>query len=201
MKLYYKPGACSLASHIVLNEIGDAFSIEGVNTETKRTASGADYSSINVKGKVPALEVDGDVLTEGPAILQFIADRKRRKDLAPDAGTLARARVSEVLNFTGTELHVAFGPLFSASTDEAGKAAARKTVSAKLGWLEKQLEDGRPYLTGPVFTIADAYAFVVTNWANFTGIDLAAWPRLTAFMTRIAARPSVQMSLKAEGLI
>lgn len=201
MKLYYKPGACSLASHIVLNEIGDAFSIEGVNTETKRTASGADYSSINVKGKVPALEVDGDVLTEGPAILQFIADRKGRKDLAPDAGTLARARVSEVLNFTGTELHVAFGPLFSASTDEAGKAAARKTVSAKLGWLEKQLEDGRPYLTGPVFTIADAYAFVVTNWANFTGIDLAAWPRLTAFMTRIAARPSVQMSLKAEGLI
>lgn len=201
MKLYYKPGACSLASHIVLNEIGDAFAIEGVNTETKRTASGADYLAINIKGKVPALEIDGEVLTEGPAILQFVADRKGRRDLAPEAGTLARARVAEVLNFTGTELHVAFGPLFNPATDEAGKAAARKAVSAKLAWLEKKLEDGRPYLTGSEFTIADAYAFVVTNWANFTGIDLSAWPRLVAFMTRVAARPSVQASLKAEGLI
>lgn len=201
MKLYYKPGACSLASHIVLHETGDAFSIESVDTGTRRTASGADYLAINSKGKVPALEIEGEVLTEGPAILQFVADRKGRKDLAPEAGTLARARVAEILNFTGTELHVAFGPLFHSATDEAGKAAARKAVAAKLAWLEQKLEDGRPYLTGGAFTIADAYAFVVANWANFTGIDLSAWPRLVAFMTRVAARPSVQAALKAEGLI
>lgn len=200
MKLYYKPGACSLASHIVLNELGDPFAIEAVDTTAKRTASGADYLRINGKGKVPALEIDGDVLTEGPAILQFVADRKGRRDLAPETGTMARARVSEVLNFTGTELHVAFGPLFNPASDDAAKASARKAVTAKLGWLEDRLADGRAFLTGRDFTIADAYAFVVVNWANFTGIDLSAWPKLAGFMSRVAARPSVQKSLHAEGL-
>lgn len=200
MKLYYKPGACSLASHIVLNEIGDDFAIEAVDTGTKRTASGADYLKINAKGKVPALETQGEVLTEGPAILQYLADSKGRQDLAPQTGTLARARLSEMLNFTGTELHVAFGPLFNPATDENGKAAARKAVSTKFDWLEQRLSDGRQFLIGNGFTIADAYAFVVTNWANFTGINLAPWPHLKAFMQRVAARPAVQKSLHAEGL-
>lgn len=200
MKLYYKPGACSLASHIVLNEIGDDFAIEAVDTGTKRTASGADYFKINAKGKVPALEIEGEVLTEGPAILQYVADRKGRQDLAPQSGTLARARLTEVLNFTGTELHIAFGPLFNPASDDGAKAAAREAVSTKLNWLEQRLSDGRQFLIGNSFTIADAYAFVVTNWANFTGIDLAAWPNLKAFMQRVAARPAVQKSLRAEGL-
>lgn len=200
MKLYYKPGACSMASHIVLNEIGDAFTIEAVDTVTKRTASGADYLRINAKGKVPALETEGEVLTEGPAILQYIADRKDRRDLAPQTGTIARARLAEALNFTGAELHVAFSPLFNPATDENGKAAARTAVSAKFDWLEQRLSDGRQFLIGNGFTIADAYAFVVTNWANFAGIDLAGWPHLSAFMQRVAARPAVQKTLRAEGL-
>lgn len=201
MKLYFKPGACSMASHIVLNEIGDDFSIEAVDTDAKRTASGADYLEINAKGKVPALQSDGEILTEGPAILQYIADRKGRRDLAPEAGTFARARLAEMLNFTGTELHVAFGPLFNPSADEGSKAAARNAVAAKFDWLEQRLSDGRRFLIGDGFTIADAYAFVVTNWANFTGIDLSRWPHLSAFMGRVATRPAVQKTLRAEGLV
>lgn len=201
MKLYYKPGACSLATHIVLNELGDDFAIEAVDTDTKRTASGADYLKINAKGKVPALEIGGEILTEGPAILQYIADRKVRHDLAPQAGTIARFRLVELLNFTGTELHVAFGPLFNPATDENGKIAARKAVGAKFDWLEKRLSDGRQFLTGTVFTVADAYAFVVANWANFTAIDLQTWPNLKAFVQRVASRPAVQSALRAEGLL
>ncbi|MFN3993907.1 MAG: glutathione transferase GstA [Tabrizicola flagellatus] len=200
MKLYIKPGACSMASHIILAEIGGDFAVEIVDTANGETASGANYREINPKGKVPALEVGGEVLTEGPAILQFLGDRVPGKGLAPAPGTLARARVNEVLNFTGTELHVAFGPLFSPSATEAQKDAARQAVAGKLDWLESRLADGRTYLTGEAFGIADAYAFVVANWANFTGIALSRWPHLSAFMARVAARPAVQCVLKAEGL-
>lgn len=200
MKLYIKPGACSMASHIVLAEIGGPFSVEQVDTAAGLTASGASYRAINPKGKVPALEVDGEVLTEGPAILQFLGDRAANRDLAPQGGTLARARVNEVLNFTGTELHIAFGPLFNPASTEAQKEAARQVVAGKLDWLEAKLADARSHLTGPDFTIADAYAFVVCNWANSTGVTLARWPHLSAFMARVAARPAVQRVLKAEGL-
>ena len=200
MKLYIKPGACSMASHIVLTEIGGDFAVEMVDTAAGETASGANYREINPKGKVPALEVDGEVLTEGPAILQFLGDRAANNTLAPVAGTMARARVNEMLTFTGTELHIAFGPLFSAGATDAQKEAARQAVAGKLHWLEDRLADGRPYLTGPDFTIADAYAFVVTNWANFTGIALSRWPNLSAYVARVAERPSVQKVLRAEGL-
>lgn len=200
MKLYIKPGACSMASHIVLTELGGAFAVEMVDTDKGLTAGGKDYRAINPKGKVPALEVEGEVLTEGPAILQFLGDRAANLNLAPKAGTLARARVNEVLNFTGTELHIAFGPLFNPASTEAQKAAARVAVAGKLDWLEGKLADGRAFLTGGEFTIADAYAFVVTNWANFTGIALVNWPRLSGFMARVGARPAVQAVLKAEGL-
>jgi glutathione S-transferase len=200
MKLYIKPGACSMASHIILAEIGGDYAVEVVDTANGETASGANYRDINPKGKVPALEVDGEVLTEGPAILQFLGDRAANFGLAPTGGTMARARVNKVLNFTGTELHIAFGPLFSAISTDARKEAARQAVAMKLDWLEARLADGRAHLTGPAFTIADAYAFVVTNWANFTGIALSRWPRLNAFMTRVSARPAVQHVLKTEGL-
>lgn len=200
MKLYIKPGACSMASHIVLTEIGGDFAVEMVDTDKGQTAGGANYRAINPKGKVPALEVEGEVLTEGPAILQFLGDRAANLSLAPKAGTLARARVNEVLNFTGTELHIAFGPLFNPASTEAQKEAARAVVAGKLDWLEARLSDGRFHLTGPEFTIADAYVFVVANWANFTGIDLARWPHLSGFMARVSARSAVQKVLKAEGL-
>jgi glutathione S-transferase len=205
MKLYIKPGACSMASHIILAEIGGDYAVELVDTANGETASGANYWEINPKGKVPALQVDGEVLTEGPAILQFLGDRAVRDGaandrLAPVGGTMARARVNEVLNFTGTELHVAFGPLFNPASTDAQKEAARQAVALKLHWLEDRLADGRPFLTGRDFTIADAYAFVVANWANFTGIALARWPNLSAFLGRVADRPSVQRVRKAEGL-
>lgn len=200
MKLYIKPGACSMASHIILAEIGGDYAVEIVDTANGETASGANYREINPKGKVPALEVEGEVLTEGPLILQFLGDRAPGKGLAPAGGTMARARVNEVLNFTGTELHVAFGPLFSATATAAQKEAARQAVAGRLDWLEGRLADGRAHLTGDAFTIADAYAFVVANWANFTGIALSRWPSLSAFMARVAARPAVQNVLKAEGL-
>jgi glutathione S-transferase len=200
MKLYIKPGACSMASHIILAEIGGDYAVEMVDTANGETASGANYREINPKGKVPALEVEGEVLTEGPAILQFLGDRAANLGLAPTAGTMARARVNEVLNFTGTELHIAFGPLFNPASTDAQKEAARQAVAGKLDWLEARLADGRSHLTGEAFTIADAYAFVVANWANFTGIALSRWPHLSGFMARVGARPAVQRVLRAEGL-
>jgi glutathione S-transferase len=201
MKLYIKPGVCSMASHIVLTETGADFSVEVVDTVAGRTASGAEYRAINPKGKVPALEVDGEILTEGPAILQFLGDRAANDRLAPLGGTMARARVNEMLNFVGTELHVAFGPLFDPAASDAAKVEARRIVAAKFAWLEDRLSDGRAHLTGDDFTIADAYGFVVVNWANLTGIALDRWPHLVGFMGRVAARPAVQRVLKAEGLV
>lgn len=201
MKLYYSPGACSMASHIVLREVGQEFELERVDTANKSTEKGADFWAVNPKGKVPALAFEGEILTEGPSILQFVADRAGDETLAPRAGTMARARVNELLNFTATELHVAFHPLFSGNADEAGKEAARKNVGKKFDWLEDKLADGRTYLTGANFTVADAYAFVASNWANFTGIQLTAWPKLKAYVERVAARPSAQAAMKAEGLL
>lgn len=200
MKLYFSPGACSMASHIVLHEIGGPFDIERVDTVSKRTASGTDFRTVNPKGKVPALALAGEVLTEGPSILQFLADRAANEQLAPRAGTMARARVNELLNFTGTELHVAFHPLFDPAATDAARAAARDRVGQKFGWLEDRLSDGRRFLTGDTFTIADAYAFVVCNWAGPSGIDLGKWPRLQAFAARVAARPATIAAMRAEGL-
>ncbi|UWQ52042.1 glutathione transferase GstA (plasmid) [Leisingera caerulea] len=202
MKLYYKPGACPLASHIALQETGRPFEIEAVDTAAGRTESGADYRAINPKGYVPALHLDdGSVLTEGAAVLQYIADSSPEAGLAPAAGTMDRARMQEQLNWIGTELHKAFGPLFREGTSEADKEAARTAVAGKFDIIEAQLEDGRAWLVADRFSVADAYLFVVSNWANFTGIDLARWPRLAAFVSRCAARPSAQAAMRAEGLI
>ncbi len=200
MKLYYSPGVCSMASHIVLRELGAAFDIERVDLSAKTTETGADFRAINPKGKVPVLVVEGEVLTEGPAILQYLADAAGNETLAPKAGTMARARMNEVLNYTGTEVHVAFSPLFDHSATEAARDAARARVAQKFDWLEARLADGRSSLTGEGFTVADIYAFVVCSWANITGIDLSRWPRLQGFVARVAARPAARAAMRAEGL-
>lgn len=200
MKLYYSPGACSLSPHIVLCEAGLDFTIEKVNLRTKETESGRDFSAINPKGYVPALELDdGEVLTEGPAIVQYVADLAPEKKLIPPAGTLARARVQEWLNFIGTELHKNFTPLFNpASTDDI-RNAAQANIARRLPIAATAL-DAHPYLIGDSFSVADAYLFTVLSWTGFVKVDITPWPSLAAFVERMKARPGVQAALAAEGL-
>lgn len=203
MKLYYKAGACSLASHIILTELNIPFEVEAVDTDAGRTASGKDFSQINPKGYVPVLELDGSQhLTEGAAILQHLADSHPTHGLAPSAGSLERARLNEQLVFTSSELHKAFSPYFKAKKPE-GEALQQveANLANRLGMLEEQLSKTDSYLFGETFTIADAYTFVVANWANFIGVSLDAWPAIKAYLARVAARPSVQAAMRAEGLV
>jgi glutathione S-transferase len=201
MKLYYSPAACSLSPHIVLRELALPFELVKVNLKTKRTADERDFTAINPKGYVPALELDdGQVLTEGPAIVQYLADRKPEAGLAPPNGTLARYRLQEWLNFISTELHKQFSPLFAPNTPDATKDAQRERLAARFDWLSKQLE-GKDYLLGKDFSVADAYLFTVLSWGRHVGIDLAKWPTLKQYVERVAARPAVQEALKAEGLV
>jgi glutathione S-transferase len=201
MKLYYSPAACSLSPHIVLREAGLEFELEKVDTKTKRTASGADYLALNAKGYVPLLELDdGRRLTEGPVIAQYIADLKPESGLAPANGTWERYQVQEWLNFVTSELHKQFSPLFRPDVADEVKKYARANLAKRAEWLGKQLE-GRTYLVGERFTIADSYLFVVLNWARFTDVDLTPWPVIGKFLERVAARPKVQEALKAEGLV
>lgn len=201
MKLFYLKGACSLASHIMLREVGETFEIESVDTAAGRTASGRDYREINPNGYVPALQVDGTVyLTEGVAILQYIADTHPKDAYAPEPGSIARARLQQFLNFAAAELHKAWGPLFAMAASEEQKTAAIRSVSSKFDYLEAVLADGRSYLVENRFSIADAYTFVLVNWANVKGIDLASWPSLKGYVDRIMARPATQAAMRAEGL-
>lgn len=201
MKLYYKAGACSLSPHIVLREAGIDFEIEQVDLAEKKTESGADFTQINPKGYVPALVLDGgEVLTEGAAIVQYIADQNAGSNLAPAAGTLERAHLQEHLNYVASEFHKAFGPLFSSTASEAEQTAAKANIGKKLDYLETLFADGRAYLLGEAFSVADAYLFVVTSWAKFMEIDLSGHPKMTAFLERVAGREKVQEALKAEGL-
>ena len=200
MKLYYTPGACSLASHITLEEAGVPYSTEKVDLKGKVTESGADFRKITARGAVPALEVEGgEVLTEGTAILQYIMDKAKPGHLAA-VGTLARARLHEALNFVATEVHKTYSPLFR-GLDGAAKDAQIALLEARLQVLEDKLADGRDYLLGKDFSPADAYLFTVTNWSKPFAHDLSKFPRLSALRDRIAARPSVQKAMKAEGLV
>lgn len=202
MKLYIKPGACPLASHIALYETGADFEVETVDTETGLTASGADFRAINPKGYVPALRLDdGAVLTEGAAVLQLIADRYPAAGLAPAPGSFERARLHEALNWISAELHKSFSPLFRAGTTDAEKSAARRAVAKNFDRIEAQFAEGRTWMVGNSFSVADAYLFVVANWANYCDVDLSGWPNLAALVGRVAARPSAQQAMKAEGLI
>ncbi len=199
MKLFYAAGACSLSPHIVLRELGLPFALEAVDLRTKTTGSGEDFKAINPKGYVPALQLDnGEVLTEGAAIVQFLADKHAPGKLAPVSGTVERARLNAHLNFIASELHKGFGPLFDPSLTPEARAAAVANVGRKLDVVEAVLADGRLHLTGPDFTVADAYLFVMLSWASLLNVDLAGWPRLKAFSGRVLHRPSVQAAQAAE---
>jgi len=201
MKLFYSPGACSLSPHIVLNELDLPYTVEKVDLKNHTTASGADYYTINAKGYVPALQLDnGEVLTEGPAIIQYLADQKPQANLLPPAGSLERARVQEWLNFIGTEVHKTLAALFNPSISPEAKSKTIDTFGKRLGFVEKALQ-GKDFLTGKTFSVADAYLFTIVNWAPMLGIDLSPWPNVTQFQKRVANRPAVQKTLQAEGLI
>lgn len=201
MKLYHAPAACSLAPHIVLRETGLAFELVKVDTARHITADGSDFYAVNAKGQVPVLELeDGTRLTEGPVIAQFIADSAGALLLMPEAGTLERYRVMEWQNYITSELHKSFTPLFHDDVDAHAKAALAGVLRKKLAWLDEQLAD-QPYLTGEIFTAADAYLFVVLGWARFVKLDIADLSNLQAFIARVASRPAVREAMRAEGLL
>jgi glutathione S-transferase len=203
MKLFYKPGACSMASHIILNELGVPFILDKTDTKTGDTESGENFRKINPNGYVPALITDdGDVITENPAVLQYLADQSPDTGLAPPNGTLGRTRLQEALNFVSSELHVAFHAFFSGKDlDLYARTVAEAGVSRRVEHIERSLADGRAYLLGDAFTVADAYAFVVLNWTNFVGVSLEAWPQTQAYVARVAARPATVKAMVTEGLI
>lgn len=200
MKLFYSPGACSLSPHIVLREAGVDAVLERVDLRTKKTAQGEDFTAINPKGQVPTLQLDsGDILTEGPVIVQYVCDLNPAAGLTGAPGSMMRWRVLEWLNHVGSELHKSFTPLFRPNTPDAYKDIVRAGLAAKFDALERHMT-GREYLTGDAFTAADAYLFTVMNWGRFTRIDIARWPVLAAYHARVGARPKVQEALAAEGL-
>jgi len=201
MKLYFSPGACSLSPHIVLREAGLPFTLEKVDLQKKVTAGGADFRAINPKGYVPALDNgEGVVLTEGPAIVQYLADKVPARGLAPAAGTMARYQMMEWLNFISTEVHKNYSPLFNPGASDDMKSAARDNLNKRYAYLDGILGQ-HDYLLGDKFSVADVYLFVVTNWARPVKLDLAPYPNLQAFHARVGARPAVQEALRAEGLI
>jgi glutathione S-transferase len=202
MRLYFKPGACSLAPRIVLAELGIDHESIAVDTAAGTAANGENYRTINPKGYVPALRLDdGAILTENPAILQYLADRCGRDGFAPTHGTLERARLHEWLNFTSAELHKAFAPFFRAvPPDGATREAALDLLAARIGYVEHRLADGRAFALSGGFSVADAYLFVVLSWTRHIAVDLARWPHVAAYVARIAERPAVRASFAAEGL-
>jgi glutathione S-transferase len=199
MKLYYSPGACSLSTHIILREAGYPFELEKVDLASKKTASGGNYTEVNPKGYVPALQLDdGQVLTENIAIDEYLADQRQESGLAPKTGTFERYRLVEWLAFISTEIHKQFGPLFKPGTPDATKQAQKDQLAKRFDYLAAELTN-KQYLMGD-FTVADAYLFTVLNWAPKMQIDMSRWPALEMYQKRVAARPQVQAALKAEGL-
>lgn len=200
MKLYYSPGACSLSPHIVLHESGLPFETVLASTKTHQLPDGTDFYTINPLGYVPVLELDnGERLREGVAIVQYIADQVPEKQLAPANGSLARYRLQEWLNFISTEIHKSHGPLFSPATPEDYKVLVRKNLLSRFAWVDEQLA-GKEYLLGQ-FSVADAYLYNTTRWGQFVGVDTSGLPHLMAFKQRMEARPAVQATLRAEGLL
>jgi len=200
MKLYYAPGACSLSPHIVAQEAGIPLTLVKVDTASKKLADGGDFWAINPKGYVPALQLDnGEVLTEGPTIVQYLADSRPEAKLAPPSGTMERYRLQEMLGYINSELHKTYSPLFSPATSPELRKDREAYLRKRYALLDKRLAS-QPYLFGEQFTVADAYLFTVTNWANFVKLDLSEFPNLLAFQARVAARSAVQAALVAEGL-
>ena len=201
IKLYYSPGACSLSPHIALAEAGLTYTTEKVDLKTKKTETGGDFFAINPAGYVPALVLDnGETLTEGPAIVQYIADLAPAKKLAPPAGSFERVRLQEVLNFISTELHKSFSPLFNPTAPEEWKTFTRGLIGRRLDVVEQKLA-GRDYLMGD-FSVADGYLFTVLGWGRLVGVDVKEnRPLVAAYLGRVMARPGVQQAMKEEGLI
>ena len=201
MQLYYSPGACSLTPHIVLREAGLDFTLERVDLGSKQTAAGDDFNAINPRGYVPALRLaDGEILTECPVIVQYVADLVPDRRLAPPAGTMARYRLQERLNLITSELHKSFNPLFHKECPGEWKTQVRAAVGRRFDELDRTLAQ-QPFLMGEAFSVADPYLYNILNWTRLVHIDLATWPNLQAFRGRIAERPAVQAALAAEGLL
>ena len=203
MRLFTTPGTCSLACHIALYEAGANFTAEVVDLRSKTLAGGGDYRAISPKGAVPALEVSpGEVLTEGVAIMQYVADSMGGAGVVPATGTLERARMQEAMNYISGELHkTGYGPLFRPGLSDEAKAAQLAVIDTKLGWLEGLLSDGRDYLVQGGYTLADGYLFTITGWSEKMGHDLSRFPNIVALRARVAARPAVQAAMRAEGMI
>ena len=201
MRLFYAPGACSLSPRIVAQEAGIPLEFEKVDLKTKKTARATDYLTINPKGAVPALELDnGEILTEGPAIVQYLADQRPQAGLVPDPGTFARYRLLEMLGFINSEIHKGYAPLFNPAIGAAERAEQIAYLQKRYAFIESQLQK-HPYLLGDQFSVADAYLFTVTNWADALKVDLSSFPHVLAFQKRVAARPAVQAAMRGEGLI
>lgn len=192
-----------MASHIILNELGTSFELDVTDTDAGKTEAGEDFRMISPNGYVPALITDdGEIITENPAVLQYLADQSPDAGLAPPNGTLERTRLQEALNFVSSELHKSFGPFFSGKElDDEERKKAEAGVGRRAAHIEQRLGDGRAFLLGDTFTVADAYAFVVLNWAGFVGVSLAAHPKTQAYVTRIGARPATIKAMVAEGLM
>jgi glutathione S-transferase len=199
MKLYYSPGACSLAPHIAMRELGIPVDLMKVDLKAKQY-DGGDYKQVNAKGYVPAVETPAGVLTEAPVILQYLADQKPDAGLAPKPGDPARYRLQEMLNFITSEMHKGMGNFFNPALTEEWRKAVTDRLGLRLDWVAKQLE-GKQYIMGDKFTVADAYLFTILNWAGPSKFDLSRWPTIVEYHKRVAARPKVQEALKAEGLV
>ena len=200
MKLYFTPGTCSLAPHIALREAALTFGLEQVDLAARTTKGGKDFTKINPKGYVPALELDGgQILTEVAVILQYVADAKPKARLAPPAGTFERYRVLEWLNFISSELHKGFAPMFRPTTPDDYRKLSLENIAGRLGFVDRQLA-GKDYLMGRPFTIADAYCFTIVRWSKMFDIDLQRWSNLEAFMARTGGRPQVRAALEAEAV-
>jgi glutathione S-transferase len=200
MKLYYSPGACSMAPHIILNELGLTHATEKVDLGAKKTESGGNYLEVNGKGYVPTLDLGkGQILTEVAVILQYLADHHEDAKLFPKFGTMERYQAMETLNFIASELHKGIGGLFNQAMPEDGKTAIKNRLQARLDWLDEQLSK-QDYVAGKSFTSADAYAFTVLGWSKWVGLDLSKWENIGKYLGRVAARPAVQKTLKDEGL-
>jgi glutathione S-transferase len=201
MKLYYTPGTCSLSPHIILRETGTPFELIKTDIRGKTVDGGGDFRSINPNGYVPALALhDGTLITEGPAIVQYIADKAGATELAPDNGTLARTKVQSWLNFVSSELHKTFAPLFNAQMPEEAKELFREKLRERFAFLDKHFASN-DYLMGTAFTLPDAYLYAVLRWGKSMKVDPAAFANVKAFFDRVEARPAVQAALKAEGLV
>ncbi len=201
MKLYYSPGACSMAPHIVARESGHSVELEKVDIPNKKTADGGDYWKVNPKGYVPALMLDdGQVITEVGVICQYLADQKPESGLVPKFGTIERYHQMEALNFAATEVHKQIGALFNPAMTPEMKEVQIGTIGRRFNALDKML-DGKAYIMGDKFSVADAYLFTVLNWTKVHAIDVSKWPNIKAFMARVAERPKVQETMKAEGLL